>query len=265
MPGRRAARRNSSAANPSPPAAPAPGSSRLRAPRASSVTSAHRPSAASRTLTSAGDAPFCGPYTAAAPCGPSSGLSTSEATRNSISPKRRSPVRSAFARRASAAPPGGSSRPASSSSRAPIAWARPAPPSLVATPPSPSTIRRAPARAAARISSPAPRLVAVSGASFPPFRSCASPQACAASITAVPPRRAKEAVTRCPATGPVTSTTIRSNPAATAASTVPSPPSATGSSTVAVPGEAARSPAAIRAAASAAVSDPLNLSGAMTT
>src|SRR4051794_16610899 len=46
-----------------------------------------------------------------------------------------------------------------------------------------------------------------------------------------------------------------------AASTVPSPPSATGSSSTGTSGRAIRSPVAMCAATSGALSDPLNLSG----
>ncbi len=179
-----------------------------RVATAASARSAHRASPASSTRTSSSDAPFCGPYTAAAPDSPSSGLSTSEASQNSTPGRSRSRDRSSEASRPSAAPPGGSSRPASSASRAPSAWTRPAPPSVVATPPTPSTIRLAPIRSAARISSPTPRLVAVSGASSP-GGSSVSPHACAASMTAVPSSSANDAVTAAP-TGPPTSMSTRS-------------------------------------------------------
>ncbi len=78
--------------------------------------------------------------------------------------------------RAKAAPPGGSGVPDSSSSRAPSAVTRPAPPSVDATPPRPSTIRFARILIAARMSSPTPRLEAVSGAGTP-SGSLLSPQA----------------------------------------------------------------------------------------
>ena len=71
---------------------------------------ARRPAPPRRT----GVAPFCGPYTAAAPLGPSSGLSTSLATTTRVSASAGCrPERSSRARSASAAPPGPSSRPVS--------------------------------------------------------------------------------------------------------------------------------------------------------
>ena len=113
------------------------------------------------------------------------------------------------------------------------------------------------------MSSPTPRLVAVSGAAAPPG-SLVSPQACADSMTAVPSSSANEAVTGFPV-GPRTPISTRRYPAASAAATVPSPPSATGTWTVFSPGLARPSPAATCAATWAAVSVPLNLSGAITT
>ena len=50
-----------SSANPTPPAAPAPGVSRTRAPAADSSASAQAASRRSSSATSSGDAPFCGP------------------------------------------------------------------------------------------------------------------------------------------------------------------------------------------------------------
>ena len=78
----------------------------------------------------------------------------------------------------------------------------PAPPSVLATPPRPSTIRRAPRDAAAATSSPTPKLVAVSGSAAPPG-SRTRPAACAASMIAVPSRQANSASTGRPA-GPRT-------------------------------------------------------------
>src|SRR6266480_2246918 len=104
---------------------------------------------------------------------------------------------SMWSSRASAAPPGGSSVPDASSSLPPSAVTRPAPPSVQAEPPRPSTIRFARIRTAARMSSPTPRLVAVSGASVPPG-SLLRPQACADSMMAVPSSRANEAFTGLP-------------------------------------------------------------------
>ena len=73
--------------------------------------------------------------------------------------------RSAASRPPRPGPPSGSPR--ASSTRAPSAWSRPAPPSVLALPPTPKMIRRAPASSAAASTSPAPKLDAVSG-SRPP-------------------------------------------------------------------------------------------------
>ncbi len=139
----------------------------------------------------------------------------------------------------------------------------PAPPSVVALPPTPNTIERAPASSAAFSTSPEPYVVAVSGAKTPAGSSW-SPEASAISTTAVPSRSANAAVTSSPS-GPVTRTSRRSKPAATAAATVPSPPSATGRVSTSTPGTARRSPAVTRSATCTAVSEPLNLSAAMST
>ncbi len=139
----------------------------------------------------------------------------------------------------------------------------PAPPSVVALPPTPNTIVRAPASSAARSSSPEPYVEEVSGAKTPLGRRC-SPLASAISTTAVSPRTAKAAVTSSPR-GPATRISRRSKPAATAASTVPSPPSATGMAVTSRSGTTRRSPAVTRSATCTAVSDPLNLSAAMST
>ena len=90
----------------------------------------------------------------------------------------------------------------------------------------PRTSSRQPSPIAAAISSPVPRLPAVSGAGTPPG-SRVSPEASASSTTAVSPCRAYAADTGSPV-GPLTVTGTGSNPAATAAARVPSPPSATG-------------------------------------
>ncbi|GAA3038264.1 hypothetical protein GCM10020000_15550 [Streptomyces olivoverticillatus] len=86
----------------------------------------------------------------------------------------------------------------------------PAPPSVVALPPTPSTIVRAPASSAARTSSPVPYVVAVRGARTP-WGSRRSPDASAISTTAVrlPRSSAKAAATGSP-TGPATRTSHRS-------------------------------------------------------
>ena len=61
---------------------------------------------------------------------------------------------------------------------------------------------------------------------------CASPEACAVSITAVAPPKASFRIAQAAPTGarigPTTAFSRSSYPAATAASRVPSPPSATG-------------------------------------
>lgn len=139
----------------------------------------------------------------------------------------------------------------------------PAPPSVVALPPTPNTMVVAPASSAAASSSPEPYVVAVSGANTPSGR-CWRPEASAISTTAVEPRSAYAAVTGSP-TGPVTRASRRSNPAATAAATVPSPPSATGRVSTSRPGTTRRSPAVTRSATCTAVSEPLNLSAATST
>ena len=64
------------------------------------------------------------------------------------------------ASRARAAPPGGSSLPSASRSLAPSPCRTPAPPSVLALPPTPRMICRHPASSAARISSPVPWLLA---------------------------------------------------------------------------------------------------------
>ena len=91
-----------------------------------------------------------------------------------------------------------------------------------------------------------------------------SPAAAATSTTAVVPLTAKDAGTGLPS-GPVTQRPTFTNPAATAASTVPSPPSATGRQRTSTSGAASRRPRATAAATCGAVSEPLNLSGAMIT
>ena len=90
MPGRSAAPSTASAAKPTPPAAPAPGSPRpvgtgRAAHQLGPAGQRGRPAGRRRP----GSAPFCGPYTAAAPRSPSSGLSTSPATTTSTSGQSR--------------------------------------------------------------------------------------------------------------------------------------------------------------------------------
>ena len=62
-----------------PPAAPAPGSALTLRPAAAFSSRPIRSSRSSSSATVSGSAPFCGPNTAAAPIGPSSGCSTSVA------------------------------------------------------------------------------------------------------------------------------------------------------------------------------------------
>ena len=145
MPGTRVAP-SSSSAKPRPPAAPAP----LPSAVFLSVASASRSSSASTACRRSSATPFCGPKTLMAPRSPSSGLSTSVAATSSHPgdprpgrrPGRRSPGRRARRRRRPGRPPAWRSRPSAAS--------RPAPPSLVPEPPSPTTTRVAPASQAAR-------------------------------------------------------------------------------------------------------------------
>ena len=103
----------------------------------------------------------------------------------------------------------------------------PAPPSVLADPPSARTIRFASSCSAARMASPSPAEEAASGASVPPGRVC-RPQVLATSTTAVTPSKAIAAGWRSPVAA-ATSTSSDRKPAATAAATLPSPPSASGS------------------------------------
>ena len=99
-------------------------------------------------------APFWGAKTAAAPRAPSSGLSTSVAAISSH-PARRgsSSLRSARSRaERPPPPPGAAGCPWRSLSRAPSACSSPAPPSVLAVPPTPTTSLRQPASRAARMS-----------------------------------------------------------------------------------------------------------------
>ena len=209
-------------------------------------------------------APFCGPYTAAAPSGPSRGLSTSLATITRVSASAGCrPDRSTRSSAASAAPPGPSSRPSTSDSRAPSACSIPAPPSVLALPPMPSTTVRQPWSSAALTTSPVPYELACSASSRSGISS-ASPETSAISTTATPSRAANAVVTGSPV-GPCARTSTRVYPAARAASSVPSPPSATGICTTSTSGASSAMPAATRAATSRAVSEPLNLSGATRT
>ena len=234
MPGVSVAFKKQWAANPMPPAAPAPGSSRSSRPSALAVRSAKWPSARSSVATSASVAPFCGPKTALAPRSPSSGLSTSTAASTRNSAKRGSNVeRSRIASCWSAAPPGGSGWPWASSSVAPNACSIPAPASLVALPPSSSRAWVAPASRAARNSSPTPKVV-VCRALRSAWVRCCRPLASASSINAVrcslsQPQAAWRGRPRASCT-----VSVRRSAwvAAIKASRLPSPPSARGQSCV---------------------------------
>ena len=169
---------------------------------------------------------------------------------------------------ARAAPPGSRSRPDSSNSRIPRACAIPPPASLVALPPMHTRTRRTPARHAARMSSPVPRVVVRRGS----LRSgdiSSSPEARAISTTPVgssgAETTANSASTGSPR-GPDTVSRRRSPPrAATRASRVPSPPSAIGAFSTLADGSARAHPRAMASAACGAVNVPLNLSGATRT
>src|SRR6478609_4987449 len=110
---------------------------------------------------------------------------------------------------------------------------------------------------------PSPNVLAPSGSSSPPGR-VTSPTTEASSTTAVDPRTAYEVAIGRPV-GPVAWTATGIQPAATAAATVPSPPSATGAHVMCQDGLPAASPSARASATSAAVREPLNLSGASNT
>ena len=158
-----------------------------------------------------------------------SGLSTSQAT--STVAWARSGCSSVMSSRAAAAapsPPGPTSWPAAFVTRAPKACSIPIPPSVDALPPTPRTRWRQPASSAAAITSPTPRLVAVSGARDSPSR--ASPATAASSITASCPRRTKRDGWMAPMASAASMGTRR-KPAASNASSIPSPPSATGTVT----------------------------------
>ena len=140
----------------------------------------------------------------------------------------------------------------------------PAPASLVAEPPRPRMMWRAPASSAARISSPTPWLLARIGSRRAGAIS-SRPEAAAISMTAVPSASMPQTASTL---WPSASFTVcmRASPeaAASTASTVPSPPSAMGTQTVCAPGIAAFTPRAMASAAAGAEMLSLNESGAMT-
>ena len=173
------------------------------------------------------EAPFCGPYTAAAPFPPSRGLSTSLASTTSALRMRWSrSVRSTWATSSSPRPPVGTGCPESLRNRAPSATSIPAPPSVDDEPPTASTIFVQPASNAAAMTSPVPCVPALRAVSRVGETS-AMPEASASSTIAVLPDCAQVASTGCPI-GPATVAVRSSKPAARAAATVPSPPSAIG-------------------------------------
>ncbi len=147
---------------------------------------------------------------------------------------------------------------------APSAASIPAPPSVVADPPSPTITRVAPAVTASLTSCPTPKVVASS-----PRRSGSGvrcrPQAWALSTYAVSPSSSSDPGTSSPY-GPETVTASSSPPReACSTSTKPGPPSAIGTSSSSSSGARRRQPSAIACAASTALSVPANLSGAIRT
>jgi hypothetical protein len=198
----------------------------------------------------AASAPFCGPKMRGAS---SKGTRTSHTTCNS----RRA------ARAPGEEPPtGGAAAPGSklASLNASIA---PAPPSVVAEPPTVTTMGDAPASAAAAISSPVPRVVAAQ-ASRSSSATSDRPLACAISTIAEPSGSSANAASTGRRSGSETLILRTSPPSAvTRTSMVPSPPSATGSSRASRP--AARRPSAMACATSEAEKVPLKESGATRT
>ncbi len=244
IPGRRANDRNrpcaASSANPTPPAAPAPGVSRSRRPSRASSSSAQ---AAFRASSATGRRQARRP----------SAVRTSRPRRSARAagwrhrrrPRRRS--RRAGARHRA--------RPSS----------RPRPPSVVALPPIPSVTCRAPASIAAPTSSPVPTDVAAIGS-----RSAAATRDRPGRLGHLDDRPASHPPTAASAhrsgaaagRGPCAVRDVQP-PAASIAASVPSPPSASGHSTTSSSGRARRQPSASARATWTEVSEPLNESGAM--
>lgn len=124
-----------------PPAAPARGMSVISMPNVAASTEANCARPASSRATACGVAPFCGPNTAAAPFGPHNGFRTSHATRIATLASRGSrPDRSMRCTRAASAPIPVSSWPDASRKCPPSARTSPIPPSVVALPPTATTI-----------------------------------------------------------------------------------------------------------------------------
>ena len=182
-PGTSRAAANCSSPKPNPPAAPAPGVSAHASP---AVTRTSAASARSKTGMVASSAPFCGPKTRVAPVTPSNGLATSQATVTGGSTNR--PTPSTPASRSAKTPGQGDSRlPARSNNLTPSAAAMPAPPSFVALPPIPMTMRAAPPTVTAwRIIMPVPNVFALR-ISRSPGAIRQKPDASAISITATGP------------------------------------------------------------------------------
>lgn len=133
--------------------------------------------------------------------------------------------------------------------------------SLVALPPSPSTICRHPRDMASAMSCPTPKVVVCRGLRHSSGTSV-RPAADARSTSAVVPATAYDASRGSPS-GPVTlHVTIRTCIAERSASTVPSPPSAMGKTTVRHSGKTRRTPSAAASASCREVADPLKESKA---
>ena len=266
MPGWIVASSRASAAYPVPPAAPAPGRVASSRPIVPATTRAQVARACSRVATSAG----VGALLRAEDGGRAGraeqrivhvgghddlGRAQGGAQRGQVDAGQPGQARHRRAR---------GRRPSASRSRAPSAWAMPAPPSVDALPPRPSTISVAPrvdgvldhqrrgrrsTRRAGRAGRPA------AGRGRPPRPARPRPG----------PRRARTRPGPARRSGRPRRRRSSVKPARSAASTVPSPPSATGSTTVSRPGRASSSPSCRASATPAAVRQPLNLSGARTT
>ncbi len=174
------------------------------------------------------------------------------------------PERSTRAALASAPPPAGRRLPARSSIRAPSPARIPAPPSVVALPPTPIRMGRAPPRSAASKRSPTPSVEERIGSGLPARRS--SPQASAASRRAEPSgsrhQDASSISPREPRTRPLN---LCAPSLSTARSRVPGPPSATAHSTTSAPGRIPRTPRARAIVARLAGIVPFRLPPAATT
>ena len=220
---------SAASAPPKPPAAPPPRTLDTSASKSSWNICSIRSSRRVSIFTSAGLAPFCGPNTSAAAV---KVVVTSHATSSSTCLRRAIAV---------------------------IALMAPNPPSVVADPPKPTMMRRAPASSAWSISSPVPAVVASSGSLPADPPAMLRPLALAISMTAVSFAKRHPASTGSPS-GPVTTVVLLAPPSA---SSSPSPPSAIGTSSHSIPNSQQAWPIAL--AASCAETVPRNLSGAATT